>query len=80
MKTNDIKSEYKIKLHNGWQGIMKDNKKGNIRLCEVQGIYTETGSIYAHDIKTVFNPINNQWENAEYTPAQLKLKTLINKF
>ena len=27
-----------------------DNKKGSIRLAEVEGFYTEIGSIYASDI------------------------------
>lgn len=80
MKTNEIKSGYKIKLSNGWDAIIRDNKKGNTRLAEVGGMYTETGSVYSHDIKSVFNPINNTWENAEHTPAQLKLKLMVNSF
>ena len=40
MRTNDIKKGTRIKLHNGWFGTMMDNKKGNVRMAEVQGIYT----------------------------------------
>ena len=80
MKTNDIKSGYKIKLSNGWNATMYDNKKGNTRMAEVEGLYTEIGSVYSHDIKSVFNPASNAWENVEYTPAQLKLKSMVNSF
>lgn len=78
MKTNDIKTGFKIQLDNGWFAIMRDNKKGNIRMAEVHGIYNEMGSIYSHNIKSVLNPVNNQWENIEYTDIQIKMKT--NKF
>jgi hypothetical protein len=77
MKTNDIKSGYKIQLHNGWFGTIKDNKKGNTRMCEVEGIYTEIGSIYSHDIKKALEPINNKWHDIEYTKEQIKLKSNI---
>jgi len=50
MTTNDIKKGMRIKLANGWYATMMDNKRGNIRLAEVEGLYTEMGSIYAHDI------------------------------
>jgi hypothetical protein len=50
MKTNDIKKGMKFRLANGWFGEMLDNKKGNIRLARVDGLYDEVGSVYAHDI------------------------------
>tara|TARA_R100001460_G_scaffold3427_2_gene10405 strand:- start:1463 stop:1720 length:258 start_codon:yes stop_codon:yes gene_type:complete len=50
MTTNEIKKGMKFRLANGWMATMLDNKKGNIRFAEVQGLYTEAGSVYAHDI------------------------------
>lgn len=79
MKTNDIKTGYKIQLSNGWNATMKDNMRGNIRMAEVEGFYTEIGSIYSHDIKRVFNPNTTVWETVEYTPAQIKLKIIAGK-
>ena len=76
MKSNDIKSGFKIQLNNGWFGIMRDNKKGNIRMAEICGIYKEIGSIYSHNIKSVLNPSNNEWENVEYTKEQITLKSI----
>ena len=74
MKTNDIKKGMKIQLNNGWFATMFDNKKGNIRMAEVEGIYTEIGSVYAHDIARV--KVNEAWVPVEHTPAQLKLKSM----
>jgi len=50
MKTNDIKKGMVVELNNGWFGIMADNMKGNTRMVDVDGMYREIGSVYAHDI------------------------------
>ena len=69
MKTNDIKKGMRIKLANGWYATMMDNKRGNIRMAEVEGIYTEIGSIYAHDIISVEQP-DGVWHVVEHTKQQ----------
>lgn len=69
MKTNDIKKGMRIKLANGWYATMLDNKRGNIRLAEVEGIYKEIGSIYAHDIISVEQP-DGVWHVVEHTKQQ----------
>jgi hypothetical protein len=74
VKTNDIKRGWRVQLLNGWYGTMKDNARGNTRIVEVEGIYTETGSVYAHDIALAFDPATGTSHRIEYTPAQLKLK------
>ena len=50
MTTNDLKKGTRVKLSNGWDATLLDNRKGKIRLAEVEGIVTECGSIYASDI------------------------------
>ena len=50
MTTNEIKKGMRFKLANGWWATMMDNKRGNIRMAEVEGLYKEVGSVYAHDI------------------------------
>jgi len=70
MKTNDIKKGMRILLRNGWYGTMKDNKRGNIRMAEVEGYFTETGSIYAWDIAKVF--IDGKEVSIELTKQQRK--------
>lgn len=70
MKTNDIKSGIKVQLRNGWYGIMRDNMRGNTRIVEVHGHYTETGSVYSSDIMRA--NVNGVWYDIEHTDAQIK--------
>lgn len=77
MKTNEIKKGARMILRNGWFATMQDNMRGNTRVAEVEGYYTETGSIYAHDIVTVFE--GDKAITVEHTPAQLKLKKIVSQ-
>jgi len=74
MQTNDIKKGMRIKLQCGWYATMEDNKKGNIRMATVEGIYTEMGSVYAHDIVSV--QVDGQWVSVEHNDKQKKCKQL----
>ena len=60
ISTNELKKGTKILLKSGFGAILMDNKKGNIRLANVSGIFNEIGSIYAIDIESAF--INNEWQ------------------
>ena len=68
MKTNDIKKGMRFRLRNGWFATMADNRKGNIRMATVEGDYTETGSVYAHDIVSVL--IGDTWHPVTMTASQ----------
>jgi hypothetical protein len=77
MKTNDLKKGDRVLLNNGWYATIADNKKGNIRMAEVEGLYTETGSVYSHEIgfyipSTSFG--DGPRVQLEHTDKQLKLK------
>jgi hypothetical protein len=72
VKSNDLKKGTRIQLKNGWYGTITDNARGNTRMAEIEGYYTEIGSIYATDIDTAL--VGLEWYEIEYTPAQLKLK------
>lgn len=50
INTNDIKKGTRVLLKNGWYATIMDNRKGNIRLAEVEGYVKETGSVYASEI------------------------------
>lgn len=76
MKTNDIRKGQRIQQRNGWFGTMQDSKKGNIRCVEVEGIYKEMGSIYAHEIVRA-QDAQGIWHTVEHTPAQLKLQARV---
>jgi hypothetical protein len=68
MKANDIKKGMRIELRNGWLGTMVTNGKGNIRLANVEGYVTETGSVYAYDI--VKAEVDGTWHLIEHTKSQ----------
>jgi hypothetical protein len=71
MKTNDIKRGSRVKLRNGWEADIADNMKGNTRLATVYGEFTETGSVYSHDITHI--KLADTWHPVEHTPQQTKL-------
>jgi hypothetical protein len=87
MKTNDLKKDSKILLRNGWKATLLDNKKGNIRMAEVEGFVKEAGSVYAHDIVARYHDVpmseNGSWiHDIEYTDSQLdcqkRVKSIFN--
>lgn len=53
VKSNEIKKGTRMVLSNGFAATMYDNRKGNVRMAEVQGYCTEIGSIYVWDIALV---------------------------
>ena len=78
MKTNDLKKGMRVLLRNGWYATIMDNKRGNSRLAEVEGIVTEIGSVYAHDIVKVRKD-EGIWENVEHTEKQLGVRRMVGK-
>lgn len=78
MKTSEIKKGMRILLSNGWYATMMDNMRGTTRLAEVEGFYTETGSVYSHDILAV--EVNGQFQKVDYTEKELKLKKTVAEY
>jgi len=74
MTTNDIKKGMMVMLKCGWKARIEDNKKGNIRRATVYGLFTEMGSVYAHDIAMV--QVDGQWQDVETTAKQQKCKKM----
>ena len=74
MKTADIKKGMRVRLDNGWYGTMKDNMRGTTRVVEVEGFYTETGSVYSHDIVVALT--DTGWEAVVHTDKELKCKEM----
>lgn len=77
MKTNDLKKGQRVLLRNGWYATIMDNKKGNTRMCTVEGDYEEIGSVYSHDIMYYIEEASSWPQHIEHTPAQLKLKKTV---
>lgn len=78
MLTNELKKGMTVILSNGWEAVIMDNKKGNIRCAKVFGIYTDIGDIYSHNI--VYAVIDDKRIRIEHTPDQIKLKEMLNDF
>ena len=67
--TNEIKKGEMVMLQNGWKARIEDNRKGNVRMATVYGMYTEMGSVYSSDITQVQNS-NGEWESVSITGKQ----------
>lgn len=72
MQPNGIKKGTRIMLQSGWGGTMYDNKKGNIRLVEVDGPFKEVGSVYADEITHA--EVDGEMVKLDYPPAMLKAR------
>jgi hypothetical protein len=66
--SNQIKKGTKLRLKNGWNATMMDNRRGSIRTMEVQGLHTEIGDNYVWEIKSAF--IDGQWKTVQLTKNQ----------
>ena len=75
MTTNDLKKGTRVRLRNGWFATMMDNRRGNIRLADVEGIYREVGSVYAHDI--IAAEVNGSWVSVTHTDKQNKSRSVV---
>ena len=73
MLTNELKKGARVQLRNGWYATVFDNAKGQTRLCEVEGICTEIGSVYSHDI-VLFYPTSGSAVKVEHTEKQMNLR------
>lgn len=76
LATNDLKKGQRVKLRNGWHAELMDNKKGNIRLAKVFGTYTETGSVYSHDIMEYLSEPGAIWQPVEHTEKQVQCREM----
>jgi hypothetical protein len=77
MKTNELKKGDRVRLRNGWFATIADNMKGNTRMATVEGDYTETGSVYAHDIVLFYPKDQIIPVQIEHTDAQKKLMKMV---
>jgi hypothetical protein len=78
MTTNELKKGDRIMLKCGWYATMLDNKRGNIRLAEVEGIEKEIGSIYSGDIAYKINA-DNTIESVEMTASQRRQEDVLSE-
>jgi hypothetical protein len=78
MLTNELKKGDRVQLRNGWKATVMDNGRGNTRMCEVEGLYTEMGSVYSHDIMLHIPRDGSSPARIEHTEKQEKLRERVN--
>ena len=72
--TDDLKKGSMILLRIGWKAKLEDNGHGSIRYAEVYGDYTESGSIYSHNIVGYY--LKGKLHKVKYTESQKKCAKL----
>ena len=76
MLSNDMKKGMKVIMRGGWKGTIMNNRKGNLRMVEVQGFCTDTGDNYVWNIARVeVEP--GKWEDVELTDKQKKARSMV---
>lgn len=70
--SNEIKDGDVFVQTNGWVGEMVDNMRGNTRVANIHGFFTEAGSIYVWHISQVVK--DGVLRNIKLTPKQKKDK------
>jgi hypothetical protein len=68
IRTDQLKKGTRVRMRNGWEAIVVKKCDGNTLMAEVFGDFTETGSIYAHDI--VVAVVDGKWVDVEMTEEQ----------
>lgn len=75
--SNDLRKGDVVRMRGtGWKATIADNKKGNIRMATVEGIFTETGSVYVWDIECLIDAAGVEFPVA-LTPKQEKAKLAV---
>ena len=70
VRTDQLKKGVRIRLRSGWEAIVVEECNGNTLVAKVFGNFTETGSVYAHDIAEA--EVNGDWVEVELTEEQIQ--------
>ena len=68
IRVDQLKKGTRVKLRSGWEAIVEKHCDGLTLIGKVFGDFTETGSIYAHDVMAAY--IDGTWEEIELTEEQ----------
>lgn len=68
IRTDQLKKGARVRMRNGWEAIVVKGCEGNALIAKVFGDFTETGSVYAHDI--VAAEVDGKWVEVEMTEEQ----------
>ena len=76
----DVRKGARVQLQNGWFATVLDNKvNSQVRMCEVEGLCTEMGSVYSADIARVMKE-DGSFYPVELTASQIKAAKMRSNF
>ena len=78
VRTDQLKKGVRIRLRNGWEAIVVEECNGNTLIAKVFGLFTETGSVYAHNI--VAAEVNGKWVEVEMNEEQTQFHKEVEPF
>ena len=73
MLTKELVKGQRVRLRNGWEAVLTRKPGATTAEAKVFGHYTETGSIYCHDIMYAFDDRGGSYR-VEHTPAQVRCR------
>lgn len=78
LQVSQLKKGMRVKLRSGWEADVVKGCDGNTLTAEVFGDFTETGSIYAHDVIAAL--VGGQWLTVNMDEEQAQFSEEISAF
>jgi hypothetical protein len=78
IRTDRLKKGARVRMRNGLEAIVVKECEGNTLIAEVFGAFTETGSVYAHNI--VATEVDGKWVEVEMTEEQARFYRWVKPF
>jgi hypothetical protein len=78
IRTDQLKKGARVRMRNGLEAIVVKECDGNTLIAKVFGAFTETGSVYAHNI--VAAEVDGQWVEVEMTEEQARFYREVKPF
>jgi hypothetical protein len=78
IRTDQLKKGARVRMRNGWEAIVVEPCNGNTLIAKVFGDFTETGSVYAHNI--VATEVDGKWVEVEMTEEQMQFYEQLKMF
>lgn len=78
LQISQLEKGMRLKLRSGWEAVVVKKCDGNILTAEVFGGFTETGSIYAHDVVAAL--VDGQWVQVGLDEEQTLFSEEISSF
>jgi hypothetical protein len=78
IRTDQLKKGARVRMRNGWEAIVVKECDGNTLIAKVFGAFTETGSVYAHNI--VATMVDGKWIDVEMTEEQARFYREVKPF